>query len=234
MEYTISSFLRDFSSIRKQTFQSHTIKNSFMDSEMFRVAFKKALKKMCYYNNKTPTNRVFEEPISLYLFQLSEGFYNGQKELKSTLQSHSFRSKHTSIFKLKFLYKNYAKENIQVAVNNAKAGLSCHGIDARKAEKERKKQIRNIEAVGGIVSAELLIPILDLEKNLTSEDLELLQSLLDLLQALLLLEPASTRRPIDGCNSRSDSEDLACESDSDSSCILYDSIVQNADFVALD
>ena len=46
MEYTISSFFRDLSSIREQTFQAHTILNVFKDSGMFPVAFKNALKKM--------------------------------------------------------------------------------------------------------------------------------------------------------------------------------------------
>ena len=52
MEYTISSFFRDLSSIREQTFQPHTIQNAFKDSGMFPVAFKKleALKKMRHYN----------------------------------------------------------------------------------------------------------------------------------------------------------------------------------------
>ena len=50
MEYTISSFFRDLSSIHMQTFQSHTIKNAFTDSGMFPVSFKGALKKMCHYN----------------------------------------------------------------------------------------------------------------------------------------------------------------------------------------
>jgi len=50
MEYTISSFFRDLSSIREQTFQPYTIKNSFLESGMFPVSYKKALKKMHYYN----------------------------------------------------------------------------------------------------------------------------------------------------------------------------------------
>jgi len=50
MEYTISSFFRDLSAIRQQRFQPYTIKNSFHESGMFPVSYKKALKKMCYYN----------------------------------------------------------------------------------------------------------------------------------------------------------------------------------------
>ena len=50
MEYRISSFFRDLSSIREQTFRPHTIHNAFKDSGMFPVAFKKAWKKMRHYN----------------------------------------------------------------------------------------------------------------------------------------------------------------------------------------
>ncbi|RPA92060.1 hypothetical protein L873DRAFT_1711605, partial [Choiromyces venosus 120613-1] len=52
MEYTIVSFFSDWSSIREQTFQLHTIKNAFKYSGMFPVSYKGALKKMHYYNNK--------------------------------------------------------------------------------------------------------------------------------------------------------------------------------------
>ena len=53
MKYTISSFFPDLSSIREQTFQSHTIQNVFKESGMFPVAFKKALKKMRHYNARS-------------------------------------------------------------------------------------------------------------------------------------------------------------------------------------
>ncbi|RPA96323.1 DDE-domain-containing protein, partial [Choiromyces venosus 120613-1] len=46
IEYTISSFFRDLDTIRKQTFQSHIIKNSFKNSGMFPVSYKNAIKKM--------------------------------------------------------------------------------------------------------------------------------------------------------------------------------------------
>ncbi|RPB00440.1 hypothetical protein L873DRAFT_1559953, partial [Choiromyces venosus 120613-1] len=46
IEYTISSFFHDLGSIHEQTFQPHTIKNSFKDSGMFPVSYKAALKKM--------------------------------------------------------------------------------------------------------------------------------------------------------------------------------------------
>ena len=83
-----------------------------------------------------------------------------------------------------------AHKNIQVAMNTAKAALNRHGIDARKAEKERKQQMQMIQTQGGIVPAELTIPIHDPEKNPSPEDLESLLAP-DLLQALLILEPTS-------------------------------------------
>jgi len=64
MEYTISSFFRDLSSIREQTFQSHTIKNSFKDAGMFPVAYKVALKKMRYYNARRDLRTGTDLPIS--------------------------------------------------------------------------------------------------------------------------------------------------------------------------
>src|SRR5207302_2676791 len=64
MEYTISSFFRDLSSIREQTFQSHTIKNSFKNSGMFPVSYKGALKKMCYYNARWDLKTGISLPLS--------------------------------------------------------------------------------------------------------------------------------------------------------------------------
>ncbi|RPB05488.1 hypothetical protein L873DRAFT_1663093, partial [Choiromyces venosus 120613-1] len=46
IQYTISSFFYDVGSICEQTFQPHTIKNSFEDSGMFPVSYKVALKKI--------------------------------------------------------------------------------------------------------------------------------------------------------------------------------------------
>ena len=44
-----------------------------------------------------------------------------------------------------------AQKNIQVAINKAKVALNRRGIDAGKAESERKKQIHNILVQGGII-----------------------------------------------------------------------------------
>jgi len=64
MEYTIWFFFPDLSSIHEQTFQSHTIKNSFKDAGMFPVAYKVALKKMCYYNVRRDVKTGTHLPIS--------------------------------------------------------------------------------------------------------------------------------------------------------------------------
>lgn len=58
-----------------------------------------------------------------------------------------------------------AQRNIQIAVNKAKASLNRCGIDARKTERARRKQVKEIETVGGIVPTELLLAIPDPEKN---------------------------------------------------------------------
>jgi hypothetical protein len=51
-DYTISSFFRDITSIRKQTMKYHTIINSFKDSGIWPVSTKEGLKRMRAYNNK--------------------------------------------------------------------------------------------------------------------------------------------------------------------------------------
>jgi len=84
-----------------------------------------------------------------------------------------------------------AQKSIQIAVNKAKATLNHRGIYACKAERERKRQVKMIQAEGGIVPAELLIAISDPERNPSTEDLESLKAPPDLLQALLLLDPVA-------------------------------------------
>jgi len=149
-----------------------------------------------------------------------------------------------------------AQKDIQVAINKAKAALNRHGIDARKSAKERKKQVQNIRAQGGIIPSKMLIPIPDPEKNPTPDDLEALQAPPDLLQALLMLEPAPLGGATIGHQPQPqlgdedeleefeiwlgeqdrrdlgvDGVELGVESDSDSSSISYDSIATNADFI---
>ena len=134
--------------------------------------------------------------------------------------------------------------------------MNRRGIDARKSEKERKKQVQNIRAQGGIIPSEMWIPIPDPEKNPTPDDLEALQAPPDLLQALLMLEPAPLGGATIGqqpqpqlgdedkleefeiCLGEPDRRDLGVDgvelgvqSDSDSSSISCDSIARNADFI---
>ncbi|RPB03601.1 hypothetical protein L873DRAFT_1860737 [Choiromyces venosus 120613-1] len=137
-----------------------------------------------------------------------------------------------------------ATKDIKVAINKAKAALNWHGIDAQKAEKERKKQVKIIQSQGQTIPAALLIPILDPEKNPIPDDLESLLPPLDLLQLLdsanrILELEHEMRQPGSGIGNIPSQdtenygmdEDLGDESDSDLSCISLDSIVQNADFV---
>jgi len=100
MEYTITSFFRDLSTIQEKTFQPFTIKNSFNESEMFPVSYKKALKKM-RSNNKaklrqqpSPTtnpnsenNKIAEEPSMeegglLELPTLPSTYFESQKGMR--------------------------------------------------------------------------------------------------------------------------------------------------------
>ena len=71
-----------------------------------------------------------------------------------------------------------AQKSIQIAVNKAKASLNRRGINARKTEKERKKQVKAIQAKGEIVPPEMQIAIPDPERNPSAEDLASLQPLL--------------------------------------------------------
>ncbi|RPA97179.1 hypothetical protein L873DRAFT_1920878 [Choiromyces venosus 120613-1] len=83
------------------------------------------------------------------------------------------------------------RRSIQIAVNKAKASPNHCGINAHEAGEERKKQGKTTDVRGEIVPAELLVVIHDTERDPSPEDLESLQVLPDLLQALLLLEPLS-------------------------------------------
>jgi len=137
--------------------------------------------------------------------------------------------------------------------------LNRRAVEARTAERERKKLVQNTLTQGGIVPPEMLILIPDPEKNLTPEELEALQASPDLLQAPLILQPTSDNATIIGDLSglgaedelqeveiclggghgghqlpwERESDELGVESDSDSSCASCDSIARNADFIIL-
>ena len=343
MEYTISSFFRDLSAIRDQTFQSHTIKNSFKDSGMFPVSFKRALKKMRHYNARRDLKKASGLPTSAMASGLqsniSEGatiistdeddelelpvlpstYFECQKGMgewidkaetfspkskakfqqwaegtqiclaEAQLQQESYRAVQSRIKeedkrrktksrrviqkggiitaadarlrknekdqKQKLAAIKKARKDIQIAVNKAKAALHRGGVDARKAEKERKKQLHNIQTQGGVIPPEMLIAIMDPEKNPTPEDLEALQAPPDLLQALLILEPnpldtvSTGDLPQSGANDELEEfeiilggeqggshlgggcDELDIDSDSGSSFTSCDSIARNADFI---
>ncbi|RPB04656.1 hypothetical protein L873DRAFT_1928353 [Choiromyces venosus 120613-1] len=84
-----------------------------------------------------------------------------------------------------------ATKDIKVAINKAKVALNRHSIDAWKAEKQGKKQVKIIQSQGQTIPAALLIPILDPKKNPTPNDLESVLPPPDLLQVLTLLEPTA-------------------------------------------
>ena len=272
IEYTLCSFFRDLSSIREQTFQPYTIKNSFQESGMFPVSFKAGLKKMRHYNKgKGPEVAATNSPNSngdpgtqsaisveeggeLELPVLPSTYFECQRGMgewvdraeafspsskdrfkqwakdtqvylaQAELQQESYQNVQTRIAeaaqrksksrrviqkggvitvesarlrkkekeeKEKALAIKKAQKNIQIAINKAKASLNRRGIAARKAEKERKKQVKIIQAEGGIVPVELLVVIPDPEKHPSPEDLESLEAPPDLLQVLLMLQPRS-------------------------------------------
>ena len=91
--------------------------------------------------------------------------------------------------------------------HKAKAALNRRGIDARKSERERKKQVQNIRAQGGIIPSEMLISIPDPEKNPTPDDLHQQKQILRLIrgrcvltQATYVLRPMRPVRPDLRCN----------------------------------
>lgn len=52
LEYNITLFFRDLSTIREKTMKTYTIKNTFQDSGMWPISYKTALKKMRQYSSK--------------------------------------------------------------------------------------------------------------------------------------------------------------------------------------
>jgi hypothetical protein len=151
-----------------------------------------------------------------------------------------------------------AERAIKEAVNKAKKALNRRGIDARKAERERKKAIIELQAKNKVILLDLLFPIRDPEKEPTLDELELLKPHPSLVQALEAIQPSI---PIDpqliegGSNSDSDVDirlepevemvdiihDYSDENEMDSpysseseSIRSLDSIARNADFISLE
>jgi len=148
-----------------------------------------------------------------------------------------------------------AEKAVNDAVKKAQKALNCKGIDARKAERERKKAVFELETRGEFLPIELCTPIRDPEKNPTAEELESLQPHPSLIQALEALRPppidpqlldngdsevefqlvrAIGARPmIPNDSDDSDSDNVEIVSESDESEASIDSITRNADFVSL-
>jgi hypothetical protein len=81
--------------------------------------------------------------------------------------------------------RDKAQRAIRVASNKAKNELHRKGVDARKAERERKKKIQALQSAREPVPEDLLIPIRDPEKDPTPEELESLK----LHPALIPIDP---------------------------------------------
>ena len=148
-----------------------------------------------------------------------------------------------------------AKKAIDDFVKKAKKDLNRRGVDARRAERERKKAFIELEAKGESIPAELYVVIRDPEKDPTPDELESLEPHPSLVQALndLLNEPfqdstmninfqlledegleIQLRRAEEAISAiedreMSDNEDILSDNESDTS---LDSIALNADFVS--
>jgi hypothetical protein len=142
-----------------------------------------------------------------------------------------------------------ARKAIESDIRKSKNALNRRGVEARKAERERKRVLLELTAEEQFIPLELLVPIHDPEKNPTLADLESLQPHPSLVQALQELQPI----PIDPKlleNSDTDEVELQLEkveelvelvddsSDGDSyisedSNDSNDSITRNADFISL-
>jgi hypothetical protein len=148
-----------------------------------------------------------------------------------------------------------AEKAVNDAINKAKKALNRRGIDARKAERDRKKAITEFNKE--FIPLELLLPIRDPSKNPTLEDLELLKPHPCLVQALQALQPPIDPQLLDDSNDKvdiqleqvvdivdvvhdadnNDDNDDELEgtysSESEESIRSIDSIARNADFIRL-
>jgi hypothetical protein len=150
-----------------------------------------------------------------------------------------------------------AEKAVNDAINKAKKALHRRGIDARKAERDRKKAIAEFNEE--FIPIELLTPICDPSKDPTPEDLESLKPHPCLVQALEALRPTIPIDPQLLTDSNSDSDEVAFQlervvdvvdvvhdksdddddelegphsSDSEESIGSNDSIARNADFIS--
>src|SRR5450432_3808827 len=148
-----------------------------------------------------------------------------------------------------------AERAIREAVNKAKKALNRRGIDAQKAERERKKAIMKLQAKNEAIPLDLLFPIRDPEKEPTLDELESLKPHPSLVQALEAIRPTVPIEPrsMDASSSSDSDIDIRLEpaeemvdivpnySDEDKIDSPYssesesigslDSIARNADFI---
>jgi len=166
MEYTISSFFRDLSAIRQQTFQPYTIKNSFHESGMFPVSYKIALKKMRHYNKGNlagtqpgPSNTAgqasetydtpsVDEDGELDLPTLTSSYFECQKGIGEWIE-HAETFSPTS----RARFQQWAK-GTQISLAQAELQQqSYHDVQARILEEARRKsKSRRVIQKGGVVT----------------------------------------------------------------------------------
>ena len=154
-----------------------------------------------------------------------------------------------------------AEKAVNNSIRKSKNALIRRRINARKAERERKWTLLELQLKNGYIPIELTIPIYNPEKDLTLADLESLLPHSSLVQALLDLKPSPIDpmllgsdnevafqlekleelvEKVDDCSDgpggdRSgddDSKEYDSDNDSDQSSASYDSIAQNADFIS--
>ena len=308
-KYTITSFFRDLSSIREQTFKEFTMKNAFRESGMWLISFETARKKIGQYSSKKKpigTNPILpripttyhecESALNEFIERVPQEFSSPSKDrftstlqatkvhlVRASLQQEDHRNIQNRLYEQQRARvtnrrslqrggpldieqaretkrlkaekeRNEAIRKARRAVNNAvkkaQKALNRRGIEARRAEKARKKRIEEIKAKGEIIPIKMNEVIRDPEKNPTSEDLESLKPHPSLIQALEALEENVAIDPqlleddddIELRLERTEEEIIALSDDSeqeeilsndDNSIASVDSIARNADFVFL-
>ena len=169
MEYTISSFFQDLNTICKKTFQPSTINNSFIESGMFPVLYKKALKKLRCYNkakctekhpqgiisnsktNQQPGEPSMEKGGLLELPTLSGTYFESQKGMGEWIDRAETFSPN-----LKARFQQWAK-GTQISLTHAELQhQSYHNVQARILKKtKRKSTFRRVIQKGGMITIEV-------------------------------------------------------------------------------
>jgi len=90
-----------------------------------------------------------------------------------------------------------ARRAVNNAVRKAEKALHRRGVDARRAERERKKRVTEMKAKGEFIPIKMYEFIRDPEKNPMSEELESLKPHPSLIQTLEALQPNQENTAID-------------------------------------